>query len=88
MAIVPSVALFVDRARAVRADFHIGPRNAKAIVEIVHRLEGMPLALELAAAQGIGAARCEALWREGAAMTLADAVALALRARTRPSGAD
>ncbi len=51
VAIVPSVALFVDRARAARADFHIGPRNVEAVVEIVHRLEGMPLAIELAAAR-------------------------------------
>ncbi|CAN5268480.1 hypothetical protein BH11PSE9_BH11PSE9_09970 [soil metagenome] len=51
VAIVASVALFVDRARAARADFHIGPRNVEAVVEIVHRLEGMPLAIELAAAR-------------------------------------
>lgn len=51
VATVPSVALFVDRARAARADFHIGPRNVEAVVEIVHRLEGMPLAIELAAAR-------------------------------------
>ena len=50
-AINPAVALFVDRARAVRADFHIGPSNLAALVDLVHLLEGMPLAIELAAAR-------------------------------------
>ncbi len=46
-----AVKLFVDRARAVRADFSIGPHNAAAIAEICRRLDGIPLALELAAAR-------------------------------------
>ncbi len=50
-AIAPAVALFVDRARAARADFHIGPSNVEAIGDLVHLLEGMPLAIELAAAR-------------------------------------
>ena len=50
-AINPAVALFVDRARAARADFHIGRRNLAALTEIVGLLEGMPLAIELAAAR-------------------------------------
>ena len=50
-AINPALALFADRARAVRADFHIEPGNLAALVEIVHLLEGMPLAIELAAAR-------------------------------------
>ncbi len=50
-AINPAVALFVDRARAVRANFHLGPTNLGAVVELVHLLEGMPLAIELAAAR-------------------------------------
>ena len=50
-AINPAVALFVDRARAVRADFHLGPSNLAAICDLVHLLEGMPLAIELAAAR-------------------------------------
>ncbi len=45
----PAVALFVAGARAVRADFHLGPRNLAAVVELVRVLEGMPLAIELAA---------------------------------------
>jgi non-specific serine/threonine protein kinase len=47
---VPSVALFVERARARRADFTIGAHNAATVAEICVRLDGVPLALELAAA--------------------------------------
>ncbi len=47
----PAVALFVDRARAVRADFHLGERNHAAVVTLVRALHGMPLAIELAASR-------------------------------------
>ena len=46
-----AVRLFVDRARASRRDFAVGPDNAAAIAEICRRLDGIPLALELAAAR-------------------------------------
>ncbi len=45
------VQLFLERARAVRPDFTLNPQNAAAIAEIVVRLDGIPLALELAAAR-------------------------------------
>jgi predicted ATPase len=43
--------LFEDRARAVRPDMIIGPNEGKAVDEICTRLDGIPLALELAAAR-------------------------------------
>ncbi|HTE19960.1 MAG TPA: BTAD domain-containing putative transcriptional regulator, partial [Armatimonadota bacterium] len=44
-----SVMLFVDRAQAVRPDFQVTPQTAAAIGMLCSRLEGLPLALELAA---------------------------------------
>lgn len=78
-ALNPAVALFADRARAVRSDFHIGPRNHRVLIELVRELEGMPLAIELAASRtrsiapaemlrhlrGTGAPRLELLARGG-----------------------
>jgi len=46
-----SVALLVDRAQAARPDFQVTPRNVRAVGELCHRLEGIPLALELAGAR-------------------------------------
>ena len=44
-----AVRLFVERARAVKADFEVTNESAPAVAEICARLDGLPLALELAA---------------------------------------
>ena len=46
-----AVALFVERAHRAQPSFVISEANAAAIVQICHRLDGIPLALELAAAR-------------------------------------
>jgi non-specific serine/threonine protein kinase len=46
-----SVRLFVDRAHAVKSDFALSDTNAPVITQICQRLDGIPLALELAAAR-------------------------------------
>jgi predicted ATPase/DNA-binding CsgD family transcriptional regulator len=46
-----SVLLFVTRAQSVTAGFELTVRNRAAVTEICHRLDGLPLAIELAAAR-------------------------------------
>jgi non-specific serine/threonine protein kinase len=46
-----AVRLFIDRALSVQSDFSVTNTNAPMLVQICHRLDGIPLALELAAAR-------------------------------------
>ncbi|MBC3986883.1 AfsR/SARP family transcriptional regulator [Streptomyces sp. AC536] len=46
-----AVRLFADRAAAVRPDFDVNESTAESVSEVVRRLDGLPLALELAAAR-------------------------------------
>lgn len=59
---IEAVALFVERATSHRADFRMTEANARAVVEITVRLDGLPLAIELAASR-VGLLSAEELLR-------------------------
>jgi predicted ATPase len=50
-AATPSLALFIDRARGARADFALTDDNRSALIELCRALEGLPLAIEIAASR-------------------------------------
>ncbi|HMF82274.1 MAG TPA: NB-ARC domain-containing protein [Acidimicrobiia bacterium] len=58
-----AMSLFVDRARGVRPDLRTDPETEGAILEICRRLDGIPLAIELAAARTAHLAPAEILER-------------------------
>jgi predicted ATPase/tetratricopeptide (TPR) repeat protein len=74
----PAVALFVDRARAVRPDFQLDAKELGPVCALVRALDGLPLALELAASRVGSYAPAQLLQ-----MLLADG-SLRLLARTTP----
>ena len=86
-ALNPAVALFIDRARAVRADFHLSSRNRAAVLALVHHLQGMPLAIELAASRvrSLSPTVLLDLLRTAGSMAAATPVAGPLGAPDRPT---
>jgi non-specific serine/threonine protein kinase len=46
-----AVQLFTERAAAVKPGFEVTPSNAQAVMQVCRRLDGIPLAIELAAAR-------------------------------------
>ena len=85
VALNPALALFVDRARAVRPDFQPADRDWPTLSALVRLLDGMPLALELAASRLRGCTPAELLQRLQAS-TATPLLDLLSRAGDDPSG--
>jgi predicted ATPase/DNA-binding SARP family transcriptional activator len=67
---LPSVRLFVERAAQVRPGFALDVSNAQGVVDLCRRLDGMPLALELAAARAAVLEPAEIVHRLSDALSL------------------
>jgi predicted ATPase/DNA-binding SARP family transcriptional activator len=67
---LPSVRLFVERAAQVRPGFALDAGNAQGVVDLCRRLDGMPLALELAAARAAVLEPAEIVQRLSDALSL------------------
>lgn len=83
VALNPAVALFVDRARAHQPDFHVSGGNHAALTLLVRWLDGLPLAIELAAShvRNLGPAALLALLQAARKDAIAPAASLSFLAR-------
>jgi predicted ATPase/DNA-binding SARP family transcriptional activator len=85
-----AVQLFVERARAAEASFEITPQNAPAIAQLCRRLDGIPLAIELAAARvrSLSVHEIAARLQEGFGLLAEQGPALLPRQRTMAAALD